>query len=133
MSKNETWRDLEALLHLGIDDDLHDLVQVLREARGTTLLAEAQQPPRLLYVQDHVTHQEIKTIDLPGVRIEEPPPQRQFYEMHGPGLYHLIGNDDDRLWLEQLEDGSTIPLGSRPLLAWARALAGERIPAGVRY
>lgn len=43
------------------------------------LLEEAAQPPRLVYLEDKITHVEVKSIDVPGVVLRPSPDRREWW------------------------------------------------------
>lgn len=99
--KLDTWRALIDLLHTGTDDDWHAVRDAVSEARGTVYLADALQPPILRYLERRGHTIVIHTIFL----------DRIFYTGRPTASY----SHNNRVWLEETDDGALIPLGSRDL------------------
>ena len=98
-------------------DSIDDL---LVDQEAGELLDQASRPPRLLHTQARPGCVEVKSVDLPGVRLELGPPPRTWWQTLPGGGVRPLPDDQARRWLEELPDGTIVPLGTAHILAWAR-------------
>lgn len=101
----------------------------LAQSEAEQAAEEAGRPPRLIYAEDHVTHVEIKVVDLPGVQLE-PEQERVWWEVSEWGRRRL---EDwrERVWLEETDDGQVCPVDLGCALDWARERAAPAVLAGL--
>lgn len=126
--KRDAWQALVILVSLSDEEALAAVRDVLWEARGTAMLAEALAPPKLLYAEDRDGCTEVRCVDLAGVVIE-PPSRRdeRVWTYREDGIEIPLPDYEGRIWTEEIEPGVAVPLGSQHILDWARERVGHAI------
>lgn len=97
----------------------------LAQAEAEQAAEEAARPPRLIYAEDHVTHVEIKSVELPGV-VFEPPARERVWKYVEWGVEVSLPDHDSRLWLGETAGGQVFPLEMGQVWTWARERAELR-------
>ena len=100
--------------------DLEPFDELVTDQEAGELLDEAARPPRLLHVEARPGRVEVRSVDLPGVELDLGPPPRTWWQALPGGGLRLLPDDQARRWLEELPDGTVVPLGTGHILDWAR-------------